>query len=87
MVMAESTPVKGKKTKKGKSRKVGCLKIIVINNLNPQAVRGNIDKKATIDSDDSTSYTNMKIIVKEHNTNVMLPKEVGKCSLRYTSRR
>jgi len=81
-VMAESTPVEGEKTKKGKPRKVGHLKMVVINDLKSptidKVVRENIDKDATIDSDDSTSYTNLKTIVKEHNPKIVPPKEVGK---------
>ncbi len=81
-VLAESTPVEGEKTKKGKPRKVGHLKMVVINDLKSptidKVVRENIHKDATIDSDDSNSYTNLKTIVKEHNPKVIRPKEVGK---------
>ncbi len=63
LVMAESVPVEGETTKKGKPRKVGYIKMFVINDLKAESidpmVAASIDKGATIDSDHSTSYTNL----------------------------
>ena len=82
VVMAESTPVEGKTTKKGKPRKLGYLKMVVVNDLKASTidniVKENINKEAIIDSDDSNSYTNLKTIVKEHRPKVVPPKEIGK---------
>jgi len=81
-VMAESVPVKEVKTKKGKDRKVGYIKMLVIDDLKAETidnvVRGNINKDAVIDSDASSSYTNLKTIVKEHRPKVIPETEVGK---------
>lgn len=43
-------------------------------------VKKYIDKKAIIDSDNSTSYTNFKTLVKEHRPKVIPKTEVGKMS-------
>lgn len=77
LVAVESTPSDVKKTK-GKPRKVGHLKMFVINDLKAKTidplVEKNIDNKATIDSDNSTSYTNFNSLVEEHRPKV-IPKE------------
>lgn len=82
VVMAESKPVEGKATKKGKPRKVGHLKMIVIDNLLSKTidsvVEQHIDRDAIINSDDSTSYVNLKNLVKEHRPKVIPKKEIGK---------
>lgn len=77
LVAVESTPSDVKKTR-GKPRKVGHLKMFVINDLKATTidplVEKNIDSKATIDSDNSTSYTNFNSLVEEHRPKV-IPKE------------
>jgi hypothetical protein len=82
VVMAESIPVEGKITRKGKPRQIGHLKMVVIADLKAptidEVVKESISKEATIDSDDSTSYTNFKTIVKEHRHKVIPPKKIGK---------
>lgn len=82
VVMAESKPVDEKKTKKGKERKVGHIKMVVIDNLRADTidtiVKLDIDNQATIDSDDSTSYVNLKDMVKEHRPKVVPKEQVGK---------
>lgn len=82
LVMAESRPVEGKTTKKGKPRQVGHIKMIVINDLKSQTitplVENNISNNSTIDSDHSTSYGKLKDVVKEHRPQVIPKKEIGK---------
>jgi len=82
LVMAESKPIKGKTTKKGKSRQVGYIKMIVINDLKSKAitsfVKENVSKQSTIDSDNSTSYVELKDIVKEHHPKVISKNDIGK---------
>lgn len=82
VVMDESKPVEGQKTKKGKERKVGHLKMVVIDNLCAQTIDAvveiNIDNQATINSDDSTSYVNLKNLVKEHRPQVIPKEQIGK---------
>jgi len=82
LVMAESLPVDGQRTKNGKPRKVGHLKMFVIENLKADTidskVSDNIDRKAVIDSDNSTSYTNLQFLVKEHCPKVIPKEELGK---------
>ncbi len=82
VVMAESKPVEGQKTKKGKQRKVGHLKMVVVDNLRADTIDSiaelHIDNQATIDSDDSTSYVNLKDLVKEHRPKVIPKEQVGK---------
>ena len=82
LVMAESLPVEGQTTKKGKPRQVGHLKMLVINDLKSATinslVENNVAKESTIDSDDSTSYVNLKDIVKEHRPQVIPKEEIGK---------
>lgn len=82
LVMAESSSTE-ESTKKGKkNRKVNHLKMIVIDDLKADTidsqVKKHIDKKAIIDSDNSTSYTNFKTLVKEHRPKVIPKTEVGK---------
>lgn len=78
LVMAESKPVDGETTKKGKPRKVDHIKMFVIEDLKAATidskVSGNIDREAIIDSDNSSSYTNLDSLVKEHRPKV-IPKE------------
>ena len=55
LVMVESVPVEGKTTKKGKPRKVGHIKMLVINDLKADTitnvVKANVSKSTIIDSD------------------------------------
>lgn len=78
LVMVESVVVEGKTTKTGKPRKVGYLKMIVINDLKAKTitkmVTNNVSKSAVIDSDYSTSYVKLKEIIKEHKPEV-IPKD------------
>jgi hypothetical protein len=84
LVMAESEPVEeenGKKSKK-KPRSVNRIKMFVIDDLKAETidnqVTNNVEKTSTIDSDDSTSYTNLSKLVAEHRPKV-IPKElIGK---------
>ena len=82
LVMVESRPVEEKTRKKGKSRQVGYLKMKVINDLKSETitplVKENVEETATIDSDDSTSYTRLGEVVKEHRPKVIPKKEIGK---------
>ena len=82
LVMAESRPVEGETTRKGKPRQVGHLKMIVIDNLKSQTitplVEENISGSSIVDSDDSTSYSKLKDVVKEHRPTVIPKEEVGK---------
>jgi hypothetical protein len=69
-VITESQPVEGQTTKNGKPRQVGNIKMNVINDLKSATITSlvekNITNESTIDSDDSTSYVELKDIVKEH---------------------
>jgi DNA-directed RNA polymerase subunit RPC12/RpoP len=82
LVMAESIPVKGETTKHGKPRKVGHIKMFLIDDLQSSTIDSkvseNINADSVIDSDNSTSYTNFKTLVKEHRPKVIPKKEVGK---------
>lgn len=82
LVMAESQPVEGKTTKSGKTRQVGHIKMIVINDLKAETITSlvidNVSEKSIIDSDDSTSYVKLKDIVKEHRPQVIPKDEIGK---------
>jgi hypothetical protein len=56
--MVESVPIEGKTTKKGKPRKVGHLKMFVIDDLKAkiitQMVTDNVSENTVVDSDHST---------------------------------
>ena len=82
LVMAESTPIEGKTTGKDKPRKVGHLKMIVIEDLKSETItpliEKNVSNESVIDSDHSTSYVKLKDIVKEHRPKVIPKTEVGK---------
>jgi len=78
LVMVESIPVEGKKTKKGKQRKVGHIRMIVINDLKAETlkkiVEENIALKSIIDTDNSNSYTKFKDLDIEHRPKI-IPKD------------
>jgi hypothetical protein len=83
LVMAESIPLEdGSVNKKGKPRKVGHIKMFAINDLKSETMDGKviecINRQSIIDTDNSTSYTNFKTLVKEHRPQVIHRKEVGK---------
>jgi hypothetical protein len=83
LVIAESVPVEGgSKSKDGKPRKVGHIKMFVIEDLKTstidEKVIENMDKQSIIDSDSSTSYTNFKTLVREHRPKVIPKNEVAK---------
>ena len=84
LVMAESVPVAEKESKqtKGNPRKVNHIKMFVIDDLKSQTIDNkvvnSVVKTAIIDSDDSTSYTNLGKLIAEHRPKV-IPKElIGK---------
>lgn len=82
LVMAESIPIEGETTKNGKTRKVGHIKMFVIDDLIASTIDSkvtkNVDKESVIDSDNSTSYTNLKNLVKKHRPKVIKKEDVGK---------
>jgi hypothetical protein len=83
LVMAESVPVESGTTDKyGKPRKVGYLKMFVIDDLKSETIDekviNNIDKQSIIDTDNSTSYTNFKTLVREHRPQIIPKNEIGK---------
>jgi hypothetical protein len=81
-VMAESTPVDKTEHSHDKTRQVGHIKMFVIEDLQAETtdrkVQANVDSRATIDSDNSTSYTNLKKPVSEHRPQVIPKKDTGK---------
>ena len=82
LVMTESTPVEGGTTKKGKPRKVGHIKMVVIDDLKSATITPlvgqHVSEESVIDSDHSTSYVKLEETVKEHRPQVIPKKEVGK---------
>jgi hypothetical protein len=80
LVMAESEFVAS--AKKGqKLRRVGYLKMKVIEDLRKETINGHVERlapKATeIDTDDSASYVDLKEFVPKHNAQVIPKKKVG----------
>ena len=82
LVMAESTPLEGQTKVKGKSRKVGHIKMIVVDNLKSATitplVKEHVCGESVIDSDSSTSYVKLKDTVRAHRPKVIPKTEVGK---------
>ena len=82
LVMAESEPVDGVTTKKGKPRKVGHIKMLVMGDLKSetvtQLVEKNVSDDAKIDSDDSTSYNKLAEVVVGHKPQVVAKEEINK---------
>jgi len=78
LVMVESVPVEGVKTKKGKQRKVGHIRMLVIDDLKSETIKSVVEveiaEKSTIDTDSSNSYTKFREIDVEHRPKV-IPKE------------
>ena len=82
LVMIESEP-DTEKPNKGKGRKVGYLKMKVISDLKAETiteqVKEQVSPKACLDTDDSTSYVDLKNNVAEHRpVKVVDKKQVGK---------
>jgi hypothetical protein len=82
LVMAESTPLEEGYKSNGKTRKVNHIKMFVIDDLKAKSIDNkvvaNIDKSSIIDSDASTSYTNLRKLVSEHRPQVIPKENVGK---------
>ena len=82
LVMAESIPQDGESKKHSKPRSINHIKMIVIEDLLADTitpiVEQNVCPSSTVDSDASTSYAELKNIVKEHRPKVIPKKEVGK---------
>jgi transposase-like protein len=82
LVMVESVP-DTEKPDKGKGRKVGYLKMKVIPNLKSATITGQVKEHvgsdACLDTDDSTSYVDLKDMVAEHRpVKVVDKKQVSK---------
>lgn len=81
LVMAESEEVKNRKDKKGKPRRVGSIKMKVIEDLLAatitRQVEGSIDANSVLDTDGSTSYVNLDKVVKGHNAKVVPKGKIG----------
>lgn len=82
LVMAESVPQEGERKKHGKPRSVNHIKVIVIEDLQADTITPVVEQhvcpSSTVDSDASTSYVELKNVVKEHRPKVIPKKEVGK---------
>jgi hypothetical protein len=84
LVMAESVPVQVDEDKKpvGISRKVNHIKMFVIDDLQAKTIDEKVSKNvkvtSVIDSDNSTSYTNLRKLVAEHRPQVIPKEEVVK---------
>ena len=81
LVMVESKECDEKTTKRGKPRKVGHLKMQVIDNLESKTitpiVEKSVSKDSCINSDDSTSYNKFHTIVIEHKAEVIPKEKIG----------
>jgi hypothetical protein len=86
LVMAESIPVEKKDAQKDKDkpRKVNHIKMFVIDDLKSETIDNkvvmNVNKTSILDSDKSTSYTNLSELIAEHRPKV-IPKELTGKSL------
>lgn len=86
LVMAESEKVseeeRTSKGKRQKTRKVGHIKMVVIDDLKSKTIDETVSKcvatESKLDTDDSTSYVHLKDKVVEHRPKVIPPKETGK---------
>lgn len=82
LVMAESKQDENSNGKHSKTRKVGHIKMFVIDDLKAKTidekVKGNVHEDSILDTDNSTSYTNLKDIVREHRPKIIPKKETGK---------
>ena len=82
LVMTESKEVEGKKTKKGKPRKIGFIKMQIIPDLKADTLNDQVSScisdQASLITDDSTSYVNFASIVKQHKAQVIPKENIGK---------
>ena len=82
LVMAETAEGDGCNTNDRKPTAVKHIKMIVIGDLKSETidkqVKIHIDMDSIINSDDSTSYTNFKNLVKEHHAQVIPHDQIGK---------
>ena len=80
LVMAESEMVESPKPGK-KPRRVGYLKMRVIDDLKKETINKNVKELASdaieIDTDDSTSYVDLKDYVPKHNAQVIPKEKIG----------
>lgn len=78
LVMVESVPVEGEITRNGKQRKVGHIKMVVIEDLKASTitpiVEESLSKHTVINSDNSTSYVKLKDLEMEHIPEI-IPKD------------
>jgi hypothetical protein len=81
MVMAESTVVKSQKPNKP-PRKVNHIKMLVVNNLQKytaaKVVKEKVDANAEIQSDDATTYKDLKHVVHAHKSEVIQQEDLQK---------
>lgn len=81
LVMVESEKVKEPQDP-NKPKRVGHIKMVVIDDLKAETidkvVKKSVVKNSELETDNSTSYTNIKEYVAKHNAQVISPKEVGK---------
>lgn len=82
LVMAESAPNDERGNKKPIQKRVGYIKMIVIDNLKASTIDKNvvqfINTDAELTTDDSSSYVNLKDLVKSHMSQVIEPKRISK---------
>jgi hypothetical protein len=83
LVMAESTPIADDQMPKGgKARKVNHIKMLVIPDLKAETITAlveeNVSYQSVIDSDDSTSYVELKNVVQAHSPQVIAKEDIGK---------
>jgi hypothetical protein len=82
LVMAESTPVTEEKQNGKPSRSVNHIKMLVIEDLKSETIDNmvtkNVSASSEIDSDNSTSYTNLKNLVAQHRPQVIRKEDIGK---------
>jgi transposase-like protein len=78
LVMVESIPIEGMKTKKGKQRRVGHIRMLVVDDLKSNTIKDIVEleiaEKSIIDTDNSNSYAKFKEIDVEHRPKV-IPKD------------
>lgn len=81
LVMTESKVVEGQTTKKGRTKKVGFIKMKVINDLKSDTITPIVEEcicqHAVLTTDDSTSYVKLKNVVAGHQAQVIHKKKIG----------
>jgi transposase-like protein len=82
LVMVESVPVEGAKTRKRKQQKVGHIRMLVIDDLKSNTIKDIVEveiaEKSTIDTDSSNSYAKIKDIDVEHRPKIIPKEKVNK---------